>query len=666
MSQKKQQNKAKFAEVAIFRPLKNTFLYTIPDGSNIDIGSLVEIPFGRTKTKGIILNILNSLSKPVVFKLKDIHFIYPSQYSLPKNLLALAKWMSDYYIHPIGDILQSFSCSNPLKKQSDINEEKTQTHKFQVELRDPQKEALNLISNAKLKPSLLHGITGSGKTEVYMQKISECLTAGKSCLYLLPEITLTRETMRKLEKRFSPIHVFHSALTPKQRRETWLACKSKQPVLIVGARSALFSPVENLGLIVVDEEHDSSFKQNSNPRYHARDVAVVRAKFESAQVILGSATPSLETYHNAVCDKYALVEMHQRISPHPLPEVQVINLIEEKQELKRKSHIHFSRSLILKTRQVLSKKKQAVFLLNRRGHSTVALCPACGEKVECKHCSIPLTFYKKKNLLQCHHCDLQSPPPSKCPNCHHKPLIYRGTGTEKINDLLQDLFPSSHIVRVDGSNESTQEIQDKVKNFMLGDGDILLGTQIIAKGLDSPNIQLSVAINADLGLNLPDFRSAERDFQLLTQLAGRSGRGDTPGMCIFQSSEPEHYAIRHSVQQNFKAFYHEELQYRHQLGYPPYKRIARVVFSSHQETKLVQTLKKHSGVFRAMAKNYHVDLLGPAPAPLEKIKNQYRWQILIKSQYVKPITHFLEEITQLFDKIKTINTVLDRDPQNMM
>ena len=666
MSQKKQQNIGKFAEIAIFRPLRSSYLYTIPDTYEVETGSLVEIPFGRTKIKGIILKIHKALPKPVDFKLKDISFIYPIQYTLPKNLLELAKWMSTYYIHPIGDILQSFSCSNPLKKQSEINEEKTDIHDCHIELREPQKKALNQITNSELKPSLLHGITGSGKTEVYMHKISECLNAGKSCLYLLPEITLTRETMRKLEKRFSPIHVFHSALTPKQRRETWLACKSKQPVLIVGARSALFSPVENLGLIVVDEEHDSSFKQNSNPRYHARDVAVVRAKFESAQVILGSATPSLETYHNAVNDKYTLIEMHQRISPHPLPEVQVVNLIEEKQELKRKSHIHFSRSLILKTRQILSKKKQAVFLLNRRGHSTIALCPACGEKIECNQCSIPLTFYKKKNLLQCHHCELQTPPPNQCPSCHHKPIIFRGTGTEKIHDLLQDLFPSSNIVRVDGSNESTQEIQDKVKNFMLGEGDILLGTQIIAKGLDSPNIQLSVAINADLGLNLPDFRSAERDFQLLTQLAGRSGRGDIPGMCIFQSSEPEHYAIRHSVQQNFKAFYHEELQYRHQLGYPPYKRIARVVFSSHQETKLVQTLKKHGPIFRSIAQKHHIDLLGPAPAPLEKIKNQFRWQILIKSQYVKPITHFLEEITQLFDKIKTINTVLDRDPQNMM
>ncbi len=657
----------KVVDIAVFRPLKQNFTYIVADSQNVDCGDLVEVPFGRALIKGVCVAKPTEQKQKFKYQLKEIHFVFPQEYRLPQKLVKLAIWMSSYYICPLGETLQCLSSPAPLKKPSIVEEVETKALSKGFTLKKMQKKAFDQINDTDVtKPILLHGITGSGKTEVYLKFIEHYLKMGQSCLYLVPEITLTRETLRKLTQRFENVLTFHSGMTAKQRRETWLACRSDKPVLVIGARSSLFSPVQKLGCIIIDEEHDSSFKQDSNPRYHGRDLALVRARDEKARIIMGSATPSLESYTNAKSGKYELVEMLERISPHPLPKVHVVDINEEKMELKRKGTIHFSRQLIQKTNGLKTKKRQAVFLLNRRGFSTLAVCSACGEKVNCEHCSIPLTFYKKKHILRCHHCDYEKSPPSQCSTCKNTQILFRGTGTEKIHDMLEQFFPNHKIIRVDGSNDSGKDIQEKVADFMKGEGDILLGTQIIAKGLDSPNIQLSVAINADLGLNLPDFRSAERDFQMLTQLAGRTGRGETAGECIFQSSAPEHYAIRHAVQQNYKAFFTEEVEYRKHMAYPPFRRIARFVFTATDDKHLRAILIPKIKELRAKAKLLKIEILGPAPAAIERIKNRYRWQMLLKSTHAKHLTEFLNYAAGLFDKMKKVDTILDRDPQNMM
>jgi len=657
----------KVVDIAVFRPLKQNFTYIVSNDQIVDCGDLVEVPFGRTIIKGICLTKPTEQKQKFKYQLKEIKFVFPVEYRLPEKLIKLARWMNAYYICSLGETLQCLSSPAPLRKASVTEKVETTPLTEGFVLKKAQQKAFDQINKCDIsKPILLHGITGSGKTEIYLKFIEYYLKMGQSCLYLVPEITLTRETLRKLTLRFENVLTFHSGMTAKQRRETWLACRSDKPVLVIGARSSLFSPVKKMGCIIIDEEHDSSFKQDSNPRYNGRDLALVRARDEKARIIMGSATPSLESYTNAKSGKYELVEMLERISPHPLPKVHVVDINEEKLELKRKGTIHFSRQLIQKTNALLVKKRQAVFLLNRRGFSTLAVCPACGEKVNCEHCSIPLTFYKKKHILRCHHCDFEKAPPTRCSACQNTQILFRGTGTEKIHEMLEQFFPKHKIVRVDGSNDSSEDIQEKVANFMKGEGDILLGTQIIAKGLDSPNIQLSVAINADLGLNLPDFRSAERDFQMLTQLAGRTGRGKTAGECIFQSSAPEHYAIRHAVQQNYQAFFREEIEYRKHMAYPPFRRIARFVFTAIDDKHLRATLIPIIKELRTKAKQLKIEILGPAPAAIERIKNKFRWQMLLKSPNAKHLTEFLEYASTLFDKMKKVDTILDRDPQNMM
>lgn len=653
--------------IAVFKPLRNSFDYLVPMGVGVSEGDLVEVPFGKTVCKGVCLKKPIELTHKPKYQLKEILYVYPVDYRIPKDLMRLGHWLKDYYLTSIGEVFQTLSCSSPIKRVKESTILKSEIAESGPVLKQLQRDALKSIEAIDhCHPILLHGVTGSGKTEVYLRLIEKTLKKQRSCIYLLPEITLTRETMRKLYSRFSNILLFHSGMTAKERREAWLQSRQEGPYLIIGARSALFSPVQHLGLIIVDEEHDGSYKQDSHPRYHARDVAVVRAKQCSAMIVLGSATPSLESYQNALKGKYTLVQMLERVSAQKLPKVHVVNIVEEKRELRRAGHLHFSRQLISSAKRVLLRGKKVIFFLNRRGYSTIAFCPACGIKIECPQCSVSLTYYRSKEQLRCHHCDYQMNVPKKCPSCEHPQMVFKGTGTEKIHDLVEKTFPQYEIVRIDGTVDHQKNVQEKLAEFMSGKGDILLGTQMISKGLDSDQIQLSAALNADLGLSIPDFRSAERDFQLLTQLAGRSGRGEESGECIFQTYEPEHYAIRHAVNQNYEAFYNEEIVYRRQLGYPPYQRLARFVFSSSQERKIAESMRQYMPILRREAESLTISLLGPSPAPLQRVKNQYRWHLIAKSGSAVKMTTFLEWALSNLEQVKGIRVTLDRDPQNMM
>lgn len=633
----------------------------------LNLGDLVEIPFGKRNLKGVCVSDPETKPAPKGFTLKPVKRVFPPEYRLSRELLELSRWMQDYYMLNPGEILATLSCPNPLQKSQDISLFQTEMVCEGPEFKPSQKKALEKIDQTPAqKPVLLHGITGSGKTEVYLELIARTLKQGKSCIFLLPEITLTQEILRKIQHRFSSIISFHSGMKPKERREAWLACRHGGPVLVVGARSCVLLPINNLGLIIVDEEHDSSYKQDNTPRYQGRDLAVVRAHLGGFRVVLGSATPSLESYFNSQQKKYELVEMLERISDQPMPKVEVVDLKEERRELKRMGALYFSRSVISKTKLALMKKQQVIFFLNRRGFATAAICPACAHKIECPSCSVGLTFYKKANLLACHHCDYRCHAPSSCPKCHHQPMLFKGMGTEKMHHLLEQFFPGYSIVRIDGSLDGEKNIREKLGQFMEGEGDILLGTQIISKGLDSENITLSIALNADLGLALPDFRSAERDFQMLTQLAGRTGRGDKKGSSIFQTNDSNHYAIRHAIQHDYKSFYQEELSYRQTLHYPPYTRLTRFVFSFGKEKELIDRIQTTMPQIRFWAKEQGVMLLGPAPAPLEKVKTRFRWHLVVKASTSGKMTCFLKRAKEHFSQLKGIEVTLDRDPQNMM
>lgn len=652
--------------VAVYRPLDQFFTYKIPFGKTLSRGQLVEAPFGKRNIKAHVMS-GGPFPEDSPYEIKEIAKIYPEEYQLTEELLTLGEWMSAYYFVSMGEVCSAMAAPSPLQKPRALSYHQTLQIGAAPELKDSQVQAIQQMKDQiEKKPILLHGITGSGKTEVYLHFIDQCLAEGKSCLFLLPEITLTRETLRKLGKRYENMLLFHSGMTPPQRRKTWLMCKDGGPYLLVGARSSLFCPLKNLGLIVVDEEHDHSFKQDSTPRYQGRDLALVRAQQCGAKIILGSATPSMETYRNAQMGKFVLVEMLERISEHALPKVTVVDLGQERRELKRYGAIFLSRAAEKKAKLALFKKQQVIFFLNRRGFSTAAICPACGDKMGCPHCSVALTHYRKANVMICHHCDFRRSVPQSCPSCEHSPMMFKGVGTEKIHEWVVQTFPNKQIVRIDGSIDGERDIQEQLGRFMEGEGDILLGTQIISKGLDSPKITLSVALNADMGLALPDFRAAERDFQLLTQLAGRVGRGDLEGECIFQAHDPDHYAIQHAISQDYKAFFAEESRYRSQLSYPPFARLARFVFMHHQENLLGKALGAISVSLRNSAAQHGIGLLGPAPAPLLKVKTRFRWHLVAKSSNAAKMNAFLLAIMPILKDMKNIDWFLDRDPQSTM
>lgn len=657
-------------DVAVFRPLRQIFTYSVPDEiPHIPAGRLLELPFGRGKVRGMALSDSASTGKTHAFKLRPLTRCFAPHYDLSPDLIRLAKWMSQYYFCPLGEVFSAMGCPQPL--QSDRLEPGGVSGTRRVselpELNPGQQEVWQALGEAgDRRPILLHGVTGSGKSLIYWKAFAECLERGESCIYLLPEITLTRETLRAIRGRFDPVLVFHSGMSPKERRETWLNARMGGPHLVIGARSALFSPLQKIGLIVVDEEHDHSYKQDSDPRYHARDVALLRARELGAMAILGSATPALESYANAESGKYRLLKLLRRFSPHPPPVVKLVDMREEARASKTGKRSFFSRQLIEMTHRVIAEKRQVIFFLNRRGFATTLYCGRCDSRLECPHCSVSLTFYKRESQCRCHHCGHSQKEPERCPVCSAAALTLRGAGTERIHEVVEKIFPGYRIVRVDGSTQQRGEIQSQLEKFMTGEGDILVGTQIISKGLDSPRIGLSAALNADLDLGLPDFRAAERDFQQLTQLAGRPGRGDSAGEAVFQTEMPDHYAIRHALAHDYVGFYRQESEFRREYAYPPFMRLARIIVSASGEEALVRAVGRLQKTLTAAAREFGLPTLGPCPAPIQRIKRRFRWHLLVKSASPAQLTRYIDRVLPAFEAERGIDVVLDRDPVQMM
>jgi primosomal protein N' (replication factor Y) len=515
-----------------------------------------------------------------------------------------------------------------------VSRTKARQSPFEFEFNDAQKSALarlrEKVDARKFSGMLLHGVTGSGKTAVYLAGMRAVLEAGLSAILLVPEIGLTPAVAADLHQIFGDeVAILHSALSDKERAEQWHRIKRGEARMVVGTRSAVFAPVGDLALIIVDEEHDSSYKQEETPRYHARDVAVMRAKMSGAAVVLGSATPSLESYFNAKKSKYALIELPDRVEKRPLPEVEIVDMRVEFQETGHEQVI--SRKLAAEIQQRFDRKEQVMVLLNRRGYSPVVLCRTCGKKLECKNCAIALTHHKREHKMVCHYCGYTAPVPKACVHCGSEYVYFLGTGSEKLEELLHGMFPQARIARLDRDTvRGHEDFERTLSALNEGELDLLVGTQMIAKGHDIHGVTLVGVVGADVALGLPDFRAAERTFQLLTQVAGRAGRGQTPGKVILQTYFQDHYAVQYAAQHDFVGFYDKELQFRSWMHYPPYSALANVLVRSNNLDDALQWSGILGKWFDA-TRHEGVRVLGPAAAPIMRLKQDYRYHFVLKS-----------------------------------
>ncbi|WP_170239341.1 primosomal protein N' [Streptococcus sp. ZY1909104] len=514
---------------------------------------------------------------------------------------------------------------------------------------------------------LLQGVTGSGKTEVYLQVIDQVLKMGKTAIMLVPEISLTPQMTNRFIARFGQqVAILHSGLSDGEKYDEWRKIERGEAQVVVGARSAIFAPLKNLGAIIIDEEHEATYKQDSNPRYHARDVAKLRADYNQAILVLGSATPSLETRARASRGLYGRLVLNQRANPQArIPEVQVIDF---RDYIGQHDARNFTPVLIEKIQEKLARKEQVVLMLNRRGYSSFVMCRDCGTVDQCPNCDISLTLHMDSRSMNCHYCNFQKPIPQVCPNCQSRAIRYYGTGTQKAYDELQELLPNARILRMDVDTTKKKGAHEALlEKFGRQEADILLGTQMIAKGLDFPNVTLVGVLNADTALNLPDFRSSERTFQLLTQVAGRAGRADKEGEVIIQTYNPNHYAIAFAKNQDYEGFYQYEMGIRKSLGYPPYYFTVGLTFS-HKSEDLV--IKKAYETVQLLRENLteQIQILGPTPKPIARTHNLYHYQIILKYRREEQLEQVLNRIldwTQERDN-QDLRLVIDNEPQNMM
>ncbi|MCC6324902.1 MAG: primosomal protein N' [Candidatus Brocadia sp.] len=534
-----------------------------------------------------------------------------------------------------------------------------------------QQQAFDIICNKFTAPKpgvlLLHGITGSGKTEIYLQTIKKTLEHNRKAIYLVPEISLTPQTIQRIKARFNRVAVLHSSLLGTVHQSQWNDIKEGKADIVIGARSSIFAPLKDIGLIIIDEEHENTYKQETNPRYNARDIAILRATYENAMVIMGTATPSLESYDQALSGNYEKIVLPRRIGERQLPPVDIVDMGEEVR--KRRGYHIISQRLEYYMNQSLARKEQVILFLNRRGFAPYIHCKRCGFVLKCQRCDIPMTFHKKINTILCHYCHAEAHPPESCPDCLANNITYRGFGTERIEDEIRNKFPGYQIIRMDSDTMRVRDSHEKALTaFERGEFQILLGTQMIAKGLDFPNVTLVGVISADTILNLPDFRASERTFQLISQVAGRTGRGTKGGRVVVQSYNPRHYSITYAAAHDYDGFAKKELEYRKQLQYPPFGKLARIVFRSPHEERA----KEKSAIIGDRLKDFakingnRLEILGPSPAPVTKINNLFRWHILLKAQDHISIHNALQGIADALKPSKGVQTMVDVDPYMML
>lgn len=632
-------------DVAIPVPLHTTFTYEAPDNSDapLQAGCRVRVPFRRKHVVAIVTQ-LNSIA-PAHAKLKPIEDCLDDTPVLSESLLTLCCWIAQYYAAPIGEVVQTTLPPHLWKPQKrEVSSRLSHAHTSHVQRTNVQPPALNAaqqsavmaitgaVSARHFAPFLLHGVTGSGKTEVYLAACAHVLAQDRQVIVLVPEIALTPQLLGRFAERFgNAVAVYHSGLTDAQRTLQWQRIRSGEAQIAVGTRSAIFAPVATLGLIIIDEEHDSSYKQDDSPRYNGRDVAVMRAKMENCPIILGSATPALESFANARQGKYQLLELNERATGQTMPQIQIVDMRALKE--KGKSAPIFSPQLLAAIQKRIDAQEQTLLLVNRRGFARFIVCEDCGHISTCPNCDVSLAFHQSARELRCHYCDYHTASPDTCPTCHSLDIKPIGAGTERLEETLKAHFPTARIGRLDSDTIATQHNRTQVLQDMYDRNlDILVGTQMIAKGHDFSHVTLVGVIAAETGLNVPDFRAAERSFQLLMQASGRAGRAHLAGEVVIQTLQPEHACLTHLVTHDYNAFAAEELQHREGLRYPPFGRLINCTIASNVEKNCLDYAQALASFLQKQVgeTNISATILGPAPALMYKLRGKNRMQLLLK------------------------------------
>ena len=657
-------------QVDVLFPINaGSFTYSVPESLVLEVkaGSRVLTPFKRSEKVGIITRIYKDRKRELnsSITLKAVKETLDEEPFLPRNLLKLIEWAGQYYISTPGLALKNavpssfFTGGRAGKPRITYDEEMKRQKAFR--LMPEQQEALNRIDLENQGVFLLHGVTGSGKTEVYIRAI-KAIPEDRKAIVLVPEIAITAQMIDRFRSNFGDqVVFFHSGISRGERIRQWWKMRNGEAKVVLGVRSAVFAPFEKLGLIVVDEEQEASYKQSEGLRYNARDVALVRAKLEDFKIILGSATPSLESYHNAMKGKFHYLELRKRVDSKPMPDVEILNMTKEK-----KRTAAFSEKLLNALKANYSKGKQALILLNRRGYAPYLMCTDCGYSAKCPACSITLTYHKDTKTLNCHYCGSFLYPHKECPECKGVKMKYAGLGTQKVEEELNKLIPAINLSRMD-RDTTTRKLSHYriVKEMEEGKSDLLLGTQMVAKGHDLPNVTVSAVISADIALNLPDFRSAERAFQLFAQLAGRAGRGDCPGKVYIQTYNPDHYVFFYVKDHDYKGFFQNEMLLRKELLYPPFSKMVRIVFNFRTKVMAKKIIKKVSDRIKRTA-GRGIEILGPSPAPIEKIRNLWRWHLILKGKNSKDLRQTASLILEKTKDIKELKIEIDVDPISML
>ncbi len=686
----------KFAQIAIALPIDRLFHYRIPDNISNEIaaGQRVFVPF---RTKRVVGYVVGLSDEADVKEVKDIEGLIDKEPIITEEMLRLTKWIKDTYFCSWGEAIEAAIPAGIKQGKKEIGTRLKEGH-IRVEdfpasrphkPTEEQSKALNnvidTIDKKEYKTFLLHGITASGKTEVYLQAIDHALQKGRQAIMLVPEISLTPQTVERFVSRFGDkVAVLHSKLTPAKRFLEWKRIKDGKASIVVGARSAIFSPMKNLGVIIIDEEHETSYKQDDVPRYNARDVAEERAKINNCPLILGSATPSLESYYKAKRGEYKLVKLTKRIDERLLPKVKIVDM---RMELATRKRITiFSKILLDAIDNTLKKGKQAIIFLNRRGFSTFVNCKKCGLVLKCKRCDTVLVYHFEEKKLICHYCSYKQPPPDICPKCRSSYIKYFGLGTERVESEISHQFAHAHIARMDSDTTAKSGSHDRILgDFKSGDTSLLVGTQMIAKGLDFPEVTLVGVVLADVTLNVPDFRSSERTFNLLTQVAGRAGRGEHGGEVIVQTYAPGHYAILTSAKHDYEKFYEEEIKSRKELLFPPFVNLIKVTVRARNDESALKTAQSLADILRGEIQNTPevpdvppkgvrpllgrgqtpLFVAGPAPAPIARMRGYFRYNILLKGKDRVAMCGLLRKVLGAFRKPSGVLIAVDVDPISM-
>lgn len=665
-------NKRNFAEIAITLPLDRLFHYRVPRAlaGDIEVGKRVWVEFRDRDRVGYVVGFSEETE---VKNIKPVKSVIDDGPIISGHMLRLSKWISQTYLCSLGQAIEA-AIPSALKKgkvsvrpragkdEEEVLVEPSGSLPLMPEQKEALESVLHKIEKEAYRAFLLHGITASGKTEVYLQAVERVLTKGRSSIVLVPEIALTPQTVERFISRFGRrVAVVHSALTGSMKYKEWKRIKTGEAKIVVGARSAIFSPAGNLGLIIVDEEHETSYKQEDTPRYHARDVALMRARFSNCPIILGSATPSLESYYLAQKDKMELVRLTKRIDDKNLPRCKVVDM---RMELAtRKRIVMFSKILVDSVERALGKGQQAIIFLNRRGFSTYVNCKKCGLVMKCKKCDSVLVYHYQSRSLVCHYCNFRQSPPDICPQCGGSYMKYFGIGTEKVESEISRLFPQARIARMDTDSTAKRGSHSRILgDFKKHKIDILVGTQMIAKGLDFPRVTTVGIVNADVTLNLPDFRASERAFNLITQVAGRAGRGEEGGEVIIQTYAPGHYAIVTASKHDYAKFYHEEIKSRKELSFPPFKHLAKIMLRGRNEKKVIESSNKLKDFLEKNLVGKGIEVVGPAPSPISRVRGYYRWNILLKSANRSTMCGALKDALKKYKTLGGMILTVDIDP----